>query len=190
MSDILNALHADHSHIRKLMALLEQQTALLASGDDPDWDLMADILDYMAQYPDAYHHPREERIFNHFRQHHPQSGLEKILELLAQEHQQLPAATVELRRQVESIREDAAILTRDELANSLNDYISRQRKHLATEDNQLFPAIEQALTASDWKILDATLPQQHDPVFGAVTEQQFEALYRRILEGEARNAPQ
>ena len=184
MSDILSALHTDHRHIHKLMRLLGQQTALLASGNDPDWDLVIDILNYMAQYPDACHHPREEQIFNHFRQRYKNSDLDETIERLAREHRELPPATIELRNQVESIREGAAILTRDELASSLNDYIAQQHNHIATEENRLFPVVEHRLTADDLKILEATLPEQQDPVFGSVTEQQFEALYRRILEGD------
>ncbi|MCK5435948.1 MAG: hemerythrin domain-containing protein [Nitrosomonadaceae bacterium] len=57
-------LRKEHVNFKKLLNLLDAQLDLLHRGEDPDYQLMTDILYYMTQYSDLIHHPREEAIFS------------------------------------------------------------------------------------------------------------------------------
>ena len=63
VSTVLAQLREDHRNMAILLALLERQAELIAGGEEPDYDLSHDVLRYMTSYPDAVHHPREDRIY-------------------------------------------------------------------------------------------------------------------------------
>jgi len=61
-SEILR-LRQEHANFRKLLDLLEEQLDLFHRGESPSYQLMTDILHYMINYPDHFHHSREDAIF-------------------------------------------------------------------------------------------------------------------------------
>ena len=47
----------------QLLMLLENQTEAIFSEDHSDLELMVDIMHYMTVYPDAVHHPKEDKLY-------------------------------------------------------------------------------------------------------------------------------
>ncbi len=180
MSELMRALHTDHAHLNRLLQVLEGQTRALRRGEDPDWDRIIDILDYMIQYPDAIHHPREERLFEKALERAGESGVAETIHKLSAEHETLPKRTLALRKLVDDVRDDAAILTREEVSERIEDYIRRQRQHIVTEETSLFPLIENLLAPEDWEALQSVPVEIHDPVFGPVASEQFARLIEEL----------
>jgi hemerythrin-like domain-containing protein len=56
--------HAEHARFGRLLDLLEREAGRLESGQDPDYQLMLDIVDYLNDYPEKFHHPREDIAFS------------------------------------------------------------------------------------------------------------------------------
>ena len=47
----------------KLLHLLEAEFAVYRDGGVADFDLVRDIMDYTTSWPERYHHPKENLIF-------------------------------------------------------------------------------------------------------------------------------
>ena len=55
--------HADHVVFARLLDLFESQVEAFHAGERPNYELMTEIVDYLRQYGDRFHHPREEVAF-------------------------------------------------------------------------------------------------------------------------------
>ncbi len=60
---IIETLYSEHEYILSLLDTLEQQANKLKPGKIPDYHLLLEMVDYLIQYPDPFHHPREDLLF-------------------------------------------------------------------------------------------------------------------------------
>ena len=63
VANVLTEFRQDHKNMGLMLNLLEQESNRLYDGDDPIFELLHDIMHYMTVYPDAVHHPKEDRIY-------------------------------------------------------------------------------------------------------------------------------
>jgi hemerythrin-like domain-containing protein len=91
-----------------------------------------------------------------------------------------------LRRVAQAI--DAVLndqeLLRDDVDRVVRDFIDNERKHIALEDQVVFPAILDALQPTDWADIAMILADRYGPPSGADFEEQFSTARRNILELE------
>ena len=66
---VLAELREDHRNLRLLLNLLESESASITVDDEPDFELMHDIMQYMTVYSDAVHHPKEDLVYGLIREH-------------------------------------------------------------------------------------------------------------------------
>ncbi len=181
MQRIMKELHRDHGNINRLLKLLEGELEKLAEDGDPDFDLMIDIVDYVENYPDLVHHPREDVVYKAY-QAKSLDGQE-IVERLLEEHKQLPQITHEFKLLLEEVNSGAAIVSRVELIDKARAYIEKQRVHLVTEESLLFPMIKEVLDDDDWKTLESSMPVSKDPLFDAELDR-YENILTMLKERE------
>ena len=63
--NILESLLQDHARARLLLDVLEEQLTLLPGRDEStDFATIGDVMTYMHQYADRFHHPREHPAFH------------------------------------------------------------------------------------------------------------------------------
>ena len=62
MPETLHRLHDDHAIMGRLLNALDRQLDVFENGETPDYELIGGILDYCLQFPDRYHHPKEDAI--------------------------------------------------------------------------------------------------------------------------------
>jgi hemerythrin-like domain-containing protein len=177
MSEIMAALHRDHIHFSRVLKLLRADLETLRGGEDPDFDLLHDALDYLSHYADLYHHPKEDTIY-HYQLEHSVAEADQI-DLLLDGHKALRQITEALRAATEGIL-GGTVMLRAEYADQLADFLDKQTEHLNLEEAEVFPFLEKTLKKSDWEIIEARAPTQIDPLFGPDLESQFEALYKRL----------
>src|ERR1700760_3590789 len=60
---IIEVLRQEHRNIEKLLVVLERELNVFARGDRPDYEVVHAIIAYFQVYPDAYHHPLEDEVF-------------------------------------------------------------------------------------------------------------------------------
>ena len=60
---IIDFLRQEHRNIEKLLLILERELSVFDRGERPDYQVIHAIIAYFLVYPDAYHHPQEDMVF-------------------------------------------------------------------------------------------------------------------------------
>lgn len=183
MAETIALWHAEHVNFSRLLDLLETQLAAFHDGESPDYDLVLDIVEYLHEYPDHYHHPREDVAFARLVEHDPAMRLPT--NRLLQEHRVIAAAGNELQKRLNEIV-DGALVERAAVEAAAATYVAYYRHHLATEERDILPRAAKMLTPQDWAAVDKAAPPGKDPLFGETPEERYRMLYRRIEERRAR----
>ena len=177
MSDIITALNRDHSNFAKLLELLESEILAVEVGKTPDYPLMHDIMRYMAQYSDRFHHPKEELIFAQLLARNPEirTDVEDVIE----EHVSIRLAGQEFAGLLRASGVDS-VAVRERLGTSGLSYIRALREHMLKEETKLFPLAKVVLTKKEWQVIDEAVDAIDDPLFDEMSARDYQRLYRLI----------
>ena len=74
LNQVIRELREDHDNLRLLLDLLESESDTITVDDEPDFELLHDIMQYMTVYSDAVHHPKEDLVFGLIREHDAKSA--------------------------------------------------------------------------------------------------------------------
>jgi hemerythrin-like domain-containing protein len=181
MTDLVATWRAEHANFAHLLDLLEKEVAAFHSGEQPNYDLMRDIVYYLRHYPDRVHHPQEDVVFGRIRERDPE--IKPRVDRLKQEHRVIAAAGEQLLEHLDEVVADA-LEPRSFVETAAATYIAYYRQHLDAEDNDLIPRAARLMTPEDWAAVAAAVPTEPDPLFGEDVETHFRKL-RRIIALEA-----
>lgn len=184
-SEIMRQLHTDHVNMARLLNVLEAELDRLAAGGSMDYPLALDVITYMTEYPDVYHHPKEDLLFSRWLQREPGVAGEELVDQLQFEHRSIARAGIHL---LELLRGAAAdvVQSRAELSAAARRYIDGQREHIRKEEAEVFPRVVAGLRDDDWREVDRRLASADDPLFGKQVGERFRQRYaqiRRMVEG-------
>jgi hemerythrin-like domain-containing protein len=179
MSQAIEALKRDHANIAKLLDILESEILAIEVGKTPDQPLMRDIMRYMAEHSDRFHHPKEDLIFAQLLKREP--SVRADVEELIQEHVFIRLAGQEFIGSLHSSGADS-VDAREQLGIFGSHYIRALREHMAKEEKKLFPVAKAMLTAREWRMIDAAITTIDDPLFDEMTADDYQRLYRVIAE--------
>lgn len=171
------AWHTEHVYFGHLLELLRRELDVFHRGERPNYELMLDIVQYLRDYSDQYHHPREDEAFRRLALRCP--DLELPLARLHQEHRVIAHAGETLLRQLNAILE-GAIVPRAEVEVAAATYLVYYGNHIAKEEEDVLPRAAQVLTAEDWKAVKDAAPPGRDPLFGDETSDRYRELRRQI----------
>jgi len=173
LTQVLAELREDHRNLRLLLDLLESESSSITVDDEPDFELLHDIMQYMTVYSDAVHHPKEDLVYDLLREHDAEwaTGLEQI----EPEHREIAYLGTTLRNDIEAIISGTAV-TRDRLNSDLQDYVIQLRKHMRWEEDELFPMADKLASANRDASISVALFPDDDPLFGATTAASFTNL--------------
>ena len=177
MHRILEQLHRDHLRLTQLLDLMERQLDLFHEGEEPEFELLIDMLDYLENYADCVHHRAEDFIFDAYGADHPEHRA--VIDELESQHHTLSEMTRKFRHALEGIMQ-GAVQRRDEVERLGRDYLSLQRQHLETEEQGLFPALEGAISDRLLDDLESKLPDRGDPLFDERVKDHYRMLYRYL----------
>ena len=180
MSHVIAALERDHANITKLLELLESEILAIEVGKTPDYPLMQDIMRYMAQHFDRFHHPKEDLLFAQLLKRDP--GVRADVEDLIEEHIAIGLAGQEFTGLLRKSGVDS-VNVREQIGTSGFDYIRALREHMLREERKLFPLAMAVLTEKEWQVIDAAVKAIDDPLFDEMTDDDYQRLYRLITDG-------
>lgn len=178
----LAAWHAEHVYFSRLLDLLEREIALFSTAERPNYELMLRIIEYLRDYCDRFHHPREDAVFALLAKRLP--GMELEFGRLSREHRVIARAGEMLLSYLDAIVE-GVVAPRAEVEAAAATYVLYYRNHIATEESEVLARAAKTLTPQDWAEVAAAVPEVPDPLFGAHPEERFRELRRQI----AREAP-
>jgi len=179
MSQVIAALERDHANIAKLLEILESEILAIEVGKTPDYALMQDIMRYMTQHSDRFHHPKEDLIFAQLLKRDP--GVRAEVEGLIEEHVVIGLAGQEFAGLLRRSGVDS-VDVREQLGTSGIDYVRALREHMLREERKLFPLAMVVLTEKEWQVIDEAVSAIDDPLFDEMTADEYQRLYRLIIE--------
>jgi len=181
MVEIIEILRQEHRNIEKLLQVMEQELTVFNRGERPDYEVFGAIVKFFKNYPDSCHHPKEDIIYEKFRTRDP--GRAASVADLEAEHRQGAVRLRRVAQAIESVLNDQDLL-RESVDRIVRDFIDSERKHIALEEEVVFPAIVDTLQPGDWADIALTLADRYGPPSEADFEEQFSTLRRDILELE------
>lgn len=182
---VIDLLRQEHRNIEKLLLVLEQELNLFARGARPDYEVIRAVIAYFEVYPDTYHHPQEDIVFQKLKARDPAAG--ETVGDLAAEHRSGAERLRRVAQAVQGVLMDREIL-RQTVDGIIRDFIARERLHMAMEERVFFPAAIKALQPQDWAEIASTLTDQKDPLFSEIVEERFDVARRHILQMEQQAA--
>ena len=173
---ILAELREDHRNMSILLDLVEAQMLKVDAGEEPDLELLRDIMQYMTTYSDTIHHPKEDLVYAEMKD--AGGDIAEGLEHVEEDHVEIAKFGKSLRDDIDAMPAGTAV-TRDHVLHDMIDYVHGLRKHMAWEEGDLFMRAD-AMIDKESKTVDLGHLEVSDPVFGATSEAAFENLLHHL----------
>jgi hemerythrin-like domain-containing protein len=177
MATIIDQLEVDHRNVAGLLKILEAELGAIQRIEEPDYPLMALVLDYMLSYPDLVHHPKEDLIYQMLLKRLPE--IRDSLDDLELEHEVLASLTREFADMLRDVTAGGTV-GRETLINTGRSFVQTYRDHMLTENVGVFVLARKHLTTEDLLLAAAEFHPQSDPLFGTATEARFARLLDQI----------
>lgn len=184
MTYILDSLQRDHQNIEQLLKVLEGELELFEKSERPDYEIIEEIVRYFQSYPELFHHPKEDLVFNKMKQVSP-GAISQIGDLGA-DHILESQYLDRLSEVVKNILADVEV-PREAFRKNAREFIDNERKHMRMEEEEFFPVALRELSASDWDELNTRMISSTDPLFDKSEKERFKKLYEYILRWESEN---
>ena len=180
MTEALQIISNEHRSMWQLTVVLEELCKQLGKGEEkPDAVLFGMILDYIEQYVERVHEPKEEALLYKTVLRRSSEGNEMIA-AFQREHANTPDDVARLRALLKAAVGDYPEGVAG-FRQALEDYISMMRHHIMKEESDLFPLARRVLTAADWDEINTAFADSHDPLFGESALVEFRARMSRIV---------
>ena len=173
MVDPIAVWRAEHKRFSRLLDFLEREMARFHAGEEPDYDLMCDVVYYLRRYGDLFHHQREDVAFSRLVERDP--SLADTVEGLLQQHRTIAAAGETLRNCLDDALNDV-VVERHAVETAARTYLVGYRQHLETEETVILPRAAQALTDADWSMVRCAVAATPDPLFGDAVAVRYKSL--------------
>jgi len=177
--DLIPAIEAIRDEHRAIAAILSGLTRLLqgieAGHIEPNFTLLASMIEYIAEVPDKVHHPKEDQIFALLRT--KTHEVDAYLDQLEAEHRDTMHATSRLDRALVSYVQ-AGAQGFPAFRDAVRAYIADEWVHLNTEEQHILPAAQRWFSADEWTAINDDFERNGDPWSGP--ENRYAELFRRI----------
>jgi hemerythrin-like domain-containing protein len=148
----MQTLRVDHGRLSRVLREIDAQRTRLRAAPESARPILAEAMRYLLHYQHAFHHPREDRLFERISARAPKLGRE--MRSLVREHRGG-------LRQAQRLATDVAHaplagLRRGEgarLARRLASYVAHTRDHMRSEEAVFYAQSERVLEDADWSAL-------------------------------------
>jgi hemerythrin-like domain-containing protein len=172
-------IRGEHGQMRRLLGILTHEAARLGRGENGDLALMVEVLRYLTEYPDRYHHPAEDLALWRLVE---RGQIDRApAEALDFEHRSVRFQGARLLQLLEGALDDGPT-SREWIAMTAARYAGALHAHMNHEEQTLLPLLERHLENPDWKEIAALAAPPPDPLFGEYADARFEHLRAGIAE--------
>jgi len=177
----LERINAEHKVIAAIMNVLETEVSALESKGEFDIDLVRLIIRYMEEYPDRFHHPKEELLFDAAAARDPE--FRERASVIRSQHRALPELTANVKAIIDAI-DFGESRPRADVLKTLRAYIDYERSHIVSEAGGLFPDLDDILSPEDWALAEVKVAAMEDPLTGGKDPGPYKRLQALILARE------
>ena len=181
MHRTLKKLYRDHAHFNRLMDILERQLEGLDRTGEPASALLTDLIAYVGDYVDTFHHPIEDQLYQ-IMLARTDNGREHMEKLLG-DHLVITNMTRELRKTLAALKENRGRYWNLALAMG-RDLIKQQRDHMLFEENDAFPLLGEELTPEDFDNAARAIPAEEDPLLDANMQGRYPVLFEYLQQNK------
>jgi hemerythrin-like domain-containing protein len=178
---VIEILRQEHRNIETLLLVLERELNVFARGERPDYEVIHAVIAYFQVYPDAYHHPLEDLVFEKLKLRDTAAAAQ--IGDLAADHRTGAQRLHRVAKAVERVLADRELL-RQTINDIIRDFIDHERRHMAMEERDFFPAAVKALQPEDWAEIAWRSADQRTPLLSEIAEERFEIVRDHILKLE------
>lgn len=176
-----NAIDIIRSEHRALAAVLSGLSAVvdgIGSGKfEPDFTLLAAMIEYVTEVPEKVHHPKEDGyLFPALRKR--SAAAAAIIDDLESEHHVGPSKIATLKVALDDYRL-AGAAGLPAFRERVKAYVDFQWQHMSKEERLVLPLAREALTAEDWAAIDGAFNANGNPWEGPAGE--YKQLFTRIV---------
>jgi len=172
----IDAIHDEHRAIAAILSALSRVVDEIEAGRlEPDFKLLASMVEYISEMPDKLHHPKEDRIFALLRAKTGEFDVQ--LDQLEAEHRDTVPATSRLDRALVSYVQGGAQAFGG-FRDAARTYIANEWVHLNTEETHVLPAARRLFSAEEWRDINADFARNGDPWSGPGNR--YAELFKRI----------
>ena len=157
-----------------VLDILDRIATAAKSGEDPDFELVDEIMRYMTVYPDAVHHPKEDVVYTELKKSRPDLAVD--LDDVPADHREIAELGSKLRDDVEAIIAGAAV-RRENFVKDASEYVQHLRDHMQWEEDDLFKRVDEMIGEDSLPIDIERYQHIKDPVF----ELEVESGFRRLM---------
>lgn len=170
---LMQELRKDHRNMALVLNILDGIASSAKAGEDPDFELIDEIMRYMTVYPDAVHHPKEDVVYAELKKSRPDLAVD--LEDVPADHREIAELGSRLRDDVEAIIAGAAV-RRENFVKDTSEYVRHLRNHMQWEEEDLFKRVDEMI-GEEGQAFDVEKYQHiRDPVF----ELEIESVFGRL----------
>lgn len=180
---VLAELREDHRNMTLLLNVLERESNRIYEGEEPDYEMLHDIMHYMTVYPDTVHHPKEDRLYAELKAFRPDlaTGFERI----TMDHRHIADLSLKLRDDIAAINSGNPVRRNSVVADALR-YVNTLRGHMQWEELDLFRRVDEMIRGGHDIFDTASFVHIADPMFGPEVEDMFGRLMKQLCKDAAR----
>ena len=176
----LQVIRDEHSAVA---AVLRSMLQMLDRGpeEEPErfFDVLRAMLFYIDEFPERRHHPKEsDLLFPKIARAAPQ--LMDVIRKLEEDHMAGEHRVRELQH-VLLAWELLGDSRRPAFEEAARKYVQFYLDHMRTEETELLPVAQHALSEEDWTQLDAAFQSKGDPLAGGDRDPVYDRLFTRIV---------
>lgn len=176
----LNVICDEHrSLVAVVRGLQHLSREIKRGGAAADFALLRAIVNYLDEFPQKLHHPKEETYLFGRLQSRTQIADSLIAELRAQ-HVAGAGHVNALRVALEDFA-SGKVGGQPGFSSAVEQFAGNILQHMALEEGALIPLARQYLRDSDWVEIGAAFGENGDPQFVADPEHGFGGLFARIM---------
>lgn len=182
VSSIISELAKDHAQFGSLLDILDWEMKGIQSRRAPRYEIVFAILAYMRDYPELFHHPKEDAVYRYLQYRLPlvTAAIQDILI----EHAKLQSLGEELQTVLQE-RGSEDHYWRQQIVRLMRRYIDFYREHIRLENSYFLPTAIRFLTPEN---LDDAARSHRGPD-DLMTEGGTARTYEELRHGILRASP-
>ncbi len=183
---LFHELRHEHARFGRVLALIGRRARAWADAPDAETQqLLTEAVDYVVDFQNRYHHPREDFLFERIARRSAEHAA--ALAVLRRDHDKSHRAGQALLRQLRLLeRSPGSRANRSALALHLENFARGMRGHIRREDELMYSSASKLLNAADWRALSRSAPTPPDPLLAAAgaISGPYAALAHYVAKGE------
>jgi hemerythrin-like domain-containing protein len=156
-NDYLRGLREDHARFSRVLSMIGRDASRLVDEPETVLPVFEEAVDYIVNFQNVYHHPREEGMFAKLADQAP--SLRPTAKKLAGEHRAVGRVGESIQAMLKhAASELTSRESRKRLAQKLEQFADEMRSHIRREEELLYSRVWEELDDSDWEDLADNAP--------------------------------